>query len=247
MGAAAGVPRRPASPTCATRRARGSRATSTSARRDRVPRYLVQLQPDQKYALVVDTAKSTLYVFENHNGSARYLADYYISSGKNGIDKLREGDKKTPLGVYHVTSSMPREKLADFYGVGAFPINYPNEWDRREGRDGSRHLAARHAVRHLQPPAARERRLRRAHQPRPRRDPPAACRSGSRRSSSRAASSGCSRRRSRACGRSSPAALESWRSDWESLDTERYLRHYSPAFTSGGAGLSGPSRSRSAR
>ncbi len=103
---------------------------------DRVPRYLLQLEPEQKYAFVVDTSKSTLYVFENLNGTPRYVADYYISSGKNGIDKFREGDKKTPLGVYHVTSRMPREKLADLYGVGAFPINYPNEWDRRQGRNG---------------------------------------------------------------------------------------------------------------
>jgi murein L,D-transpeptidase YafK len=28
-------------------------------------------------------------------------------------------------------------------------------------------------------------------------------------------------------------ALENWRRDWESLDTERYLKHYSPAFTAG--------------
>ncbi len=103
---------------------------------DRVPRYLLQLHPDQKYAFVVDTSKSTLYVFENRSGTPRYIADYYISSGKNGIDKLREGDKKTPVGVYHVTSKMPREKLADLYGVGAFPINYPNEWDKRRGRNG---------------------------------------------------------------------------------------------------------------
>ena len=31
---------------------------------------------------------------------------------------------------------MPREKLTDFYGRGAFPINYPNEWDKRNGRSG---------------------------------------------------------------------------------------------------------------
>jgi murein L,D-transpeptidase YafK len=67
----------------------------------------------------------------------RYVADYYVSSGKNGSDKTRQGDKKTPLGVYHVTANLPRAKLGDFYGVGAFPISYPNEWDRREGRDGN--------------------------------------------------------------------------------------------------------------
>ena len=64
------------------------------------------------------------------------VADYYISLGKNGIEKTREGDQKTPLGVYHVTANLPRKKLTDFYGAGAFPINYPNEWDRRQGRNG---------------------------------------------------------------------------------------------------------------
>jgi len=109
-----------------------------------VPRYLVQMQPGQRHALVVDTARATLYVFENHNGEARYVTDYYISIGKNGIDKFREGDNKTPLGVYHVTGRLSREKLnstygklAEQYGVGALPISYPNEWDRREGRNGS--------------------------------------------------------------------------------------------------------------
>ena len=42
---------------------------------------------------MVDAAKSTLYVFENHKGTARDLADYYISSGKNGIDKLQLADR----------------------------------------------------------------------------------------------------------------------------------------------------------
>ncbi len=103
---------------------------------DRVPKYLLQLQPEQRYAVVVDTAKSTLYLFENRDGTPRYLADYYITVGKNGTNKLREGDKKTPVGVYHVTSQLARDKLDPFYGSGAFPISYPNEWDARQGRNG---------------------------------------------------------------------------------------------------------------
>jgi hypothetical protein len=57
-------------------------------------------------------------------------------AGQARFRKVREGDKKTPIGVYHVTSSLPRQKLTDFYGSGAFPINYPNEWDKRQGRNG---------------------------------------------------------------------------------------------------------------
>ena len=101
-----------------------------------VPRYLLQMQQDQKYAIVVDTKKSRLYLYQNEKGTPRFVADYYITHGKLGTDKAREGDKKTPLGVYHVTSSLSRQKLGDFYGPGAFPISYPNEWDKRNGRNG---------------------------------------------------------------------------------------------------------------
>lgn len=101
-----------------------------------VPRYLLQMQSDQKNAIVVDTQKSRLYLYQNDNGRPRFVADYYISHGKLGADKTREGDKRTPIGVYHVTSSLSPKKIGDFYGSGAYPINYPNEWDKQQGRNG---------------------------------------------------------------------------------------------------------------
>ena len=106
---------------------------------DFVPRYLLQMQPDQRFAIVVDTKRSRLYVYENdksNDGRPRFVADYYITQGKLGAEKLVEGDKKTPVGVYHVTANLPKQKLADLYGSGAFPLNYPNEWDKRQGRNG---------------------------------------------------------------------------------------------------------------
>ena len=112
------------------------RAYKTKPAANYVPRYLLQLRPDQKYAIVVDTQKARLYLYHNDNGTPRFIADYYVSHGKLGSDKLKEGDKKTPIGVYHVTASLPRQKLGDFYGSGAFPISYPNEWDKRMGRNG---------------------------------------------------------------------------------------------------------------
>ncbi|MCK9282731.1 MAG: L,D-transpeptidase family protein [Rhodocyclaceae bacterium] len=112
------------------------KAYKTKPPADYVPRYLAQLGPDQKYAVVVDTQKSRLYLYQNDQGRPRFIADYYITQGKLGADKKMEGDKRTPIGVYHVTSSLSRQKLGDFYGSGAFPINYPNEWDKRMGRKG---------------------------------------------------------------------------------------------------------------
>lgn len=103
---------------------------------DTIPRYLMQMSAGQKYAVVVDTQKSRLYLYQNDDGRPRFVADYYVTQGKLGAEKFREGDKRTPIGVYHVTANLPKDKLADLYGSGAFPINYPNEWDKRQGRDG---------------------------------------------------------------------------------------------------------------
>ena len=199
---------------------------------ENVPRYLIQLQPQQKYALVVDTSKSTLYVFENQGGTARYLADYYISSGKNGINKVREGDKKTPLGVYHVTSSMPREKLADLYGAGAFPINYPNELDRRAGRKGSGiWLHGTPSDTFSRPPQASDGCVVLTN-----RDLDAIRQRVQIGLTPVIISSGIEWVQPQSIAgvrQELNTALESWRRDWESANTERYLTHYSPGFTSG--------------
>ncbi len=101
-----------------------------------VPRYLLQFSPMQKNAIVVDGIRSRVYIYENANGTPRLVKDYYTTLGRYGIDKTLEGDKKTPIGVYHITSQIPGAKLPDLYGWGAFPINYPNEWDRLLGKTG---------------------------------------------------------------------------------------------------------------
>lgn len=103
---------------------------------DRIPRYLLWLAPAQKHAVVVDSGRFRVYVYENAGGTPRLVDDYYSTLGKYGIEKTLEGDKKTPIGVYHVTSKIPGSKLPDLYGWGAFPINYPNEWDRKLGKTG---------------------------------------------------------------------------------------------------------------
>ena len=207
--------------------------------KDRVPRYLVQLQPGQRHAFVVDTARSTLYVFENHNDEARYVTDYYISIGKNGFDKAREGDNKTPLGVYHVTGSLTREKLAatygklaEQYGIGALPISYPNEWDRREGRNG--YGIWLHGVpfdTYSRPPRASNGCVALTNE-----DFKAISGSVQIGLTPVIIANGIewvSPEAGRALRKELAGSLESWRRDWESLDTERYLRHYASGFSSG--------------
>lgn len=197
----------------------------------RIPKFLWQLNDEQHYAIVVDTDKSTLYLYENVNGEPRYVADYYVTSGKAGSEKLSEGDQKTPIGVYFVNASLPRSKLTDFYGDAAYPLSYPNEWDRREGRDG--HGIWLHGVpsdTYSRPPRA---------------------------------SNGCvvltnadldevgkylqigvtpviitnkmgwRDEQSDADRNALLHEIEQWRTDWSSLDTTAYLRHYAPDFLTG--------------
>ena len=99
-----------------------------------LPAPLLQLAPRQSHALLVDTSRSRLFVYANDLGRPRYVADFYISLGKNGIEKTREGDQKTPIGIY--TLLPMKDKLPEFYGTGAYPLSYPNEWDRINGRSG---------------------------------------------------------------------------------------------------------------
>ncbi|MEA3193731.1 MAG: hypothetical protein QOD26_2064 [Betaproteobacteria bacterium] len=199
---------------------------------DSLPRNVLQLNAQQKHVLLVDSRRSRLYVFANEGGLPRYVADYYVTLGKNGIDKTREGDQKTPLGVYHVTANLPRSKLTDFYGAGAFPISYPNEWDKQRGRNG--HGIWLHGV-----PSDVYSRAPRAS------DGCIVLANSDLQTVAPMLQVGLtpviiaeeiewSDARSVEAERGSlAAALEQWRSDWQSRDTARYLTHYSKRFSSG--------------
>ncbi len=101
-----------------------------------LPQQILQLQSEEKYALLADAKRARLYLFENVNGVPRLIHDYYMTIGRNGMDKRTEGDGKTPEGAYYLDNHLPRSRLTSLYGVGAFPLNYPNEWDRMHGRNG---------------------------------------------------------------------------------------------------------------
>lgn len=208
------------------------RAYSDHPSQNLVPRYLLQFAPTQKHAIVVDASRSRVYVYENANGTPRLVEDYYTTLGKRGIEKEREGDQKTPIGVYEVTSKIPGSKLPDLYGWGAFPINYPNAWDRMRGKTGygiwlhgvpsdtyARAPAASDGCIALANPDIEDlgRRVQVGATPVIIADrvewlTPEAWR----------AENGAFMRQ-----------LEAWRKDWESLDTDRYLAHYSRNFRSG--------------
>jgi len=201
-----------------------------------VPRYLLQLNSDQKHAIVIDTQKSRLYLYDNDHGAPRFVADYYISVGKKGADKTREGDQRTPIGVYHVTSSLPRNKLSDFYGHGAFPLDYPNEWDRRHGRNG--HGIWLHGTpsdTYSRPPRASDGCvvLANADLDAIEKDLQIGLTPVIISENVEWLSQDDWTEERKALN----DEIEHWRHDWESLDTDSYLKHYSRDFESGSANL----------
>jgi murein L,D-transpeptidase YafK len=199
---------------------------------DKVPRYILEMQPQQRYAVVVDAQRARLFLYQNVDGVPRLAADYYISAGKRGMEKIREGDEKTPIGVYYVTANLPRSKLSDFYGSGAFPISYPNEWDKRLGRNG--HGIWLHGTpsdTFSRPPRASNGCVVLSNQ-----DLDALAKTLqvgltpviiSEKIEWQSIDELASDRKALR------DAIDQWRTDWESRDTSRYMQHYSKKFSSG--------------
>lgn len=102
-----------------------------------IPSQFIALSTRTRHAIAIDTSRSRLYLFENTTTGLRLVGDYYISVGKSGTEKSAEGDQRTPLGVYYITSNLDPKSLKDFYGSGALPLNYPNPYDASQGRTGS--------------------------------------------------------------------------------------------------------------
>ncbi|MBO1923041.1 murein L,D-transpeptidase family protein [Thiomicrorhabdus sp. 6S3-12] len=99
--------------------------------------YVLKAGP-QKNIVIVNLQESRLYLFgRNAKQQIEQLADYYVTIGAKGAGKQREGDQRTPIGVYHVVDMISDDKLPDLYGVGALPLNYPNKWDQSLGKTGS--------------------------------------------------------------------------------------------------------------
>jgi hypothetical protein len=79
-------------------------------------------------ALVVRTGARVLYVCQ----SGRARAHHAVALGRGGIGKQREGDGRTPLGVYPLGA--PRRSVR--YGT-FIPIGYPTPEQMRQGYTGS--------------------------------------------------------------------------------------------------------------
>lgn len=102
-----------------------------------IPSGLLAENTKNPYLIWVSLDAGRLHILERTEEDEYVeIENISISIGKKGFGKEVEGDQKTPVGVYKVTSFLEDEGLDDFYGLGAYPINYPNAWDRLSSRTG---------------------------------------------------------------------------------------------------------------
>lgn len=106
------------------------------------PAQLLMLGKEHPYLVVVDASTSRLYWFANKSlldgrTQLELISNTYASVGQNGVGKNKEGDGRTPLGVYFTQRNLPGRTLPDLFGVGAITLNYPNAIDLWRGRTGT--------------------------------------------------------------------------------------------------------------
>ena len=100
------------------------------------PGYFLLLPESVSDVFVAETDAATLRHYRNVDGKVIAVADYYMSIGQHGVGKQRPWDRRTPLGIYFLNDELDTSKLHPRYGVKAFPLDYPNSWDRLNERSG---------------------------------------------------------------------------------------------------------------
>ncbi len=90
------------------------------------------------YAFVVDKKARTLTVWTQDAGGYAQIAQFPADLGRSDGDKKAQGDHKTPEGAYFLLEKLDGPTL-DFsqYGKRAFTTDYPNFFDRRDGKTGN--------------------------------------------------------------------------------------------------------------
>lgn len=101
------------------------------------------LKPEASFSEMIllsidkQTSHAQLLTWPADHKKSRLLSEFQIAMGKAEGDKVKEGDNKTPEGFYLAQrhrdgSSIPKER----YGPHAIPLNFPNVFDKKEGKTG---------------------------------------------------------------------------------------------------------------
>ncbi len=104
---------------------------------DMLPDAVIDPGDQPGHILVVDKVEQFLYLYR-HDGKGGITLEKVMScsTGENLGDKMVEGDKKTPNGFYIFNQKLLPRELSPIYGTLAYPTDYPNFWDKKQGRGG---------------------------------------------------------------------------------------------------------------
>ncbi|MDR3134474.1 MAG: L,D-transpeptidase family protein, partial [Deltaproteobacteria bacterium] len=102
-----------------------------------LPDAIIDPGQDSGLIMVVNKAEQLLFIYR-HDGQGNVWLEKIVpcSTGMIQGDKLVRGDKKTPEGYYIFRQKLLPYELPDIYGIVAYPMDYPNFWDRKVGRGG---------------------------------------------------------------------------------------------------------------
>lgn len=95
--------------------------------------------------IIVDKTSHKLYLVKYEDGIRSLIGTFDCKTGINSGDKRKEGDQRTPEGIFFFVNRYSRadlkklvgEQNAYQYGDMAFVTDFPNPIDRFEGKNGS--------------------------------------------------------------------------------------------------------------
>ena len=90
-----------------------------------------------EYLLAADKSRKLLFQVETKGVSPSVTRQFDCIHGRLEGDKQKEGDLRTPEGVYFITHKITQKLDFMEYGPHAFNLNYPNPADRLRGKTGS--------------------------------------------------------------------------------------------------------------
>ncbi len=85
--------------------------------------------------LAVDKSNQKFFIFQQKS-PLRVATELACTTGKDDGDKFKEGDMRTPEGVYFIQSRLSEGLDYGVYGDLAYTLNYPNPMDRIAGKTG---------------------------------------------------------------------------------------------------------------
>ena len=107
-----------------------------AAQESDLPSYVLKLPASVETVLIAETGTATLHRYRHGEDGLEQDDQKRMSVGQNGVGKQRAGDQRTPLGIYFVAEHLDTTRLHEKYGPIAFPLDYPNVWDRANNRTG---------------------------------------------------------------------------------------------------------------